>query len=70
MDSLDFSTLSGSLVVKKNITGDVAISTVPPIVISDMNPKVVAIGPGNVRKAIKETNVRELVRKRILLVVC
>jgi hypothetical protein len=70
MKALDFSVLTGSLVVRKNISGDVLISTRPPITISDNNLKVVAIGADAVRKCIAETNIKELVDNRAVLVVC
>jgi hypothetical protein len=70
MKALDFSVLSGSLVVRKNIAGDVCISTQPPITISDDKLKVVAVGADEVRKCIAKTNIKELVDNRVLLVVC
>lgn len=70
MKALDFSILSGSLVVRKNTVGDVRVSTVPAITICDNNPKVIAIGTTEVRKAIEKSNIKELVANGIVLVVC
>lgn len=69
MDSLEFSAMSGSLVVRKNTSGDVSISTVPPVMITTNRPTVVAIGVKAVRDAIDNSNLKQLTQSNIVSVV-
>jgi hypothetical protein len=68
MHVLDYSILSGSLVVKKNTAGSVTITTTPPTTIDSNEPKIVAVG-FEVRDVVNNTNIRELIEKKFLSVI-
>jgi Icc-related predicted phosphoesterase len=69
MDSLEFSAMSGSLVVKKNVPSDVMISTVPPINVVDDRPILVAIGTQKIREVVNKSNIRSLIKQHIISVI-
>ena len=69
MHVLDYSVLSASLVVKKNISGSVTVTTTPPVVLDGEKPYVVAVGKTAVRDAIAHSNVRALLVERKISVI-
>lgn len=69
MDALDISVRQGSLVLKKIIDGTVCVSTDPAVILDTRSPKLIALGPVAVKKALTDSNVRELVRQHLVSVV-
>jgi hypothetical protein len=69
MHVLDYSILSDSLVIKKNISGSVTVTTTPPVVLDGEKPYVIAIGKTAVRDAIVHSNVRALLIEHKISVV-
>ena len=69
MDALDISKRQGSLVLQKKITGSVCVSTDPMIILDNDKPTLIAVA-ADVDVALKNSNVRELVRKNHVKVIC
>lgn len=69
MDALEVSALQGSLVVQKQIHGDIMVTGSPVIMLSSNRPQLVATGTQAVRALLAQSNIRDLVRKRLVAVV-
>lgn len=69
MDALDVSVKQESLVLRKIISGSVCVSVQPNILLDTNKPVVVAVGRAAVAAAVRDSNVRELVRKKYVAVV-
>jgi len=69
MDALDISLRQGSLVLKKIIAGTVYVDTDPPVLLDSNKPKLIALGPAVVKKALEQSNIRTLVRQHHVSVV-
>ena len=68
MHILDLAEHIGFLAVARSTTGEVMISTDPPVFLSNNAPRVLADNKADVTKIIRSTNLRTLVDSRQVIV--
>lgn len=67
MDILDIAEQIGFLAVVKATTGEVVITKTPPVVLTNNAPYVLANSSAEVSQVLRTSNLRDLVRSRLVI---